>query len=255
MTNTNTTRLADGWILANRYPAATVYTLSCTKAPIPTAYPAPTNHHSLYVPSLSSQTPFPDNYFDAIISRSVATVLKDDEWARLFFDCMRVLKPGGQIEMLSIDAHMSCEGPRLASWVEDNISCQLESQGISKQASDTVLDTMEIVGLENIRRARIALPASPPKAIAKVAPPPAQLNSSMPTPQEMLDNTKMMAFLGRHFYQSLYGKFMHVDQGDQWFWSHKEIRDECDHYKTKMILTIACAQKAGLESHEDEYSD
>ncbi|EMD61844.1 hypothetical protein COCSADRAFT_162380 [Bipolaris sorokiniana ND90Pr] len=247
--------IADGWMLANRYPAATVYTLSSTQASPPAAYPAPMNHHSLYVPSLASQSPFPDNYFDAIISRSVTTALRNDEWARMFFDCMRVLKPGGQIEILSVDAHMSCEGPKMASWVDENLSARLESFDISKQASDTVLDTMEIVGLENIRRARIALPAQPPKGMPRSAPAPPLTNAGAPTPQDMLDNTKMMAFLGRHFYQTLYGRFMHLDQGDEWFWVHKELRDECDHYKTKMILTIACAQKANPVSHDNDYSD
>ncbi|KNG49205.1 hypothetical protein TW65_04186 [Stemphylium lycopersici] len=221
--------IADGWILANRYPTATIYTLSSKKAPPATAYPAPLNHHSLYVPSLSSPTPFPDNYFDAIISRSIATVLRNDEWARSFFDCMRVLKPGGQIEILSVDAHMSREGPKMSSWVDEHLSCRLESNGVSKQASDTVLDTMEIVGLDNIRRARIALPAQPPRAIAKTAPAPSHTFGaaiSTPTPQDTLDNTKMMAFLGRHFYQDLYGKFMHTEQGDEWFWALKDIRDE-----------------------------
>lgn len=234
----------------------TVYTLSSTQTPPPASYPAPLNHHSLYLASLSSQSPFPDNYFDAIISRSVATVLRNDEWARLFFDCMRVLKPGGQIEIFSVDAHMSCEGPKMSSWVDEHLACRLESSGISKQASDTVLDTMEIVGLENIRRARIALPAQPPKAMVRPAPAPSNASIRMPTPQETFESSKMMAFLGRHFYQDLYGKFVHTSQGEEWFWGHKDIRDECEHYKTKMILTIACAQKASTVAYDKEgFSD
>lgn len=246
-------------MLAARYPAATVYTLSSMKSSnLPTSYPAPLNHHSLYVPSLSSATPFPDGYFDAIISRSIATVLRNDEWARSFFDCMRVLKPGGQIEILSVDAHMSCEGPKLSSWVDEHISCRLEAHGLSKQASDTVLDTMEIVGLENIRRARVALPAHSPKAMPKLAPPPSHTYGAAippPTPQDTLDTSKMMAFLGRHFYQDLYNKFMHVSQGEEWFWSRKDIKDECARYKTKMVLSIACAQKPTETAVNESYLD
>jgi hypothetical protein len=234
-------------MLAARYPAATVYTLSSMKSSNPpTSYPAPLNHHSLYVPSLSSATPFPDNYFDAIVSRSIATVLRNDDWARCFFDCMRVLKPGGQIEILSVDAHMSCEGPRLSSWVDEHLSCRLEAQDLSKQASDTVLDTMEIVGLENIRRARVALPAHSPKTIARPAPGPSHTFGtamSPPTPQDSLDTSKMMTFLGRHFYQALHSGMLQIQQGEDWFWNHKELRDECERYKTKMVLTIACAMK------------
>jgi SAM-dependent methyltransferase len=234
-------------MLATRYPAATVYTLSSMKSSNPpTSYPAPLNHHSLYVPSLSSATPFPDSYFDAIISRTVSTILRNDEWARCFFDCMRTLKPGGQVEILTLDCHMSCEGPKLASWVDEHISCRLENEGLSMQASDTVLDTMEIVGLENIRRARVALPAHSPKAIARPAPQPSHtFGAAIPASaqQDSLDASRMMSFLGRHFYQDLHGSFLHVRQGEEWFWSRKDIREECERYKTKMVLTIACAMK------------
>jgi len=252
------TAAADGWMLAHHYPAVTVYTLSTTKTQPATTYPAPLNHHTLYIPSLASPTPFPDNYFDAVISRSVATVLRNDDWARSFFDCMRVLKPGGQIEILSVDAHMSCEGPKLSSWVDEHLSCRLEAHGVSKQASDTVLDTMEIVGFDNIRRARIALPAHPPKVAAKVAPSASHTFGAAipaPTPQDTLDTTKMMAFLGRHFYQDLYSRFIDVRQGDEWFWSDKEIRAECDLYKTKTVLTIACGQKSTNMCHTGSYLD
>lgn len=249
--------LADGWVLATRYPAATVYTLSSKKSSTsPTAYPAPLNHHSLYVPSLSSATPFPDGYFDAIITRSVATVFRNDEWARSFFDCMRVLKPGGQIEVLSIDAHLSCEGPRLTSWVDEHLSCRLEAYGLSKQASDTVLDTMEIVGLENIRRARVALPAHSPKAVPRAAPPPSHtFGNQLPAPsaQDTTDTLRMMAFLGRHFYQDLYSKFLHAAEGEEWFWARKDIKEECERYKTKMVLTIACAQKPAVSPGSESY--
>ncbi|KAH3915439.1 hypothetical protein HBI56_166480 [Parastagonospora nodorum] len=239
--------LADGWMLATRYPAATVYTLSSMKsASPPTSYPAPLNHHSLYVPSISSATPFPDGYFDAVISRTVSTVLRNEEWARCFFDCMRTLKPGGQLDILTLDCHMSCEGPKLSAWVDDHISTRLEEEGLSMQASDTVLDTMEIVGLDNIRRARIALPAYSPRTMARPAPQPSHtFSATIPpiTSQDSADASRMMSLLGRHFYQDLHGKFLHARQGEEWFWSRKDLREECERHKTKMVLTIACATK------------
>ena len=227
-------------MLATRYPAATVYTTSSmTSFDTPTSYPAPLNHHSLYVPSLSSAMPFPDGYFDAVVSRSVSTVLRNDEWAQSFFDYKRVLKPGGQVEILSVDAHLSSEGRRLASWVDEHIVGKLEAHGLSKLPSDTLLDTMEIVGLENIRRARVALPVGlgMPKARTNGALPPAS------APQDMADTSRMMALLGRHFYQDLYSKMMQLGQSEEWFWSRKDIRDECERHQTKMALTIACALK------------
>jgi SAM-dependent methyltransferase len=246
--------LADGWVLATRYPAVTVYTLSSTNtSSLPTSHPAPLNHHSLFSPSISSAMPFPDNYFDVVVSRFVSTSLRNDEWARSFFDCMRVLKPGGSIEILSVDAHMNGEGPQLQNWVDEHITCRLEAHNISMVPSESVLDTMEIVGLENIRRARVALPAylGSPKAVARAAP----SNNGLPTPspQDVVDASRMMAYLGRHFYQDLYGKFVRLSQGEEWFWSRKDIQDECEKYQTKMVLTIACAQKPGAISGGESY--
>lgn len=251
--------LADGWMLATRYPTTTVYTISSMKSSKPpTSYPAPLNHHSLYLPSVSSASPFPNDYFDAIVSRSVGTILRNDEWARSFFDCMRTLKPGGQIEIMSIDAHMTSEGPQLTVWVDEHLTCRLEAHGLSRQASDTVLDTMEIVGLENIRRARVALPAHSPKVPPKAMPPPSHtFGAAMPTPspQDTMDTSRMMAFLGRHFYQDLFSTFMHTSRGEEWFWTRKDLRDECQRYSTKMVLTIACALKPALSPNSESYLD
>jgi SAM-dependent methyltransferase len=210
----------------------------------PTSYPAPLNHHSLYVPSLSSPMPFPDGYFDVIVSRSVSTVLRNDQWARFFFDCRRVLKPGGQLEILSVDAHLNSEGQRMSSWVDNHIVNRLEAHSLSKLPSDTVLDTMEIVNLENIRRARVALPTS--LSASKV---PNAASSS----QDAIDASRMMSFLGRHFYQDLYGKMMRSQPGAEWFWSHPDIQNECERHQTKMVLTIACAHKPLASSPGENY--
>ncbi|KAF3047610.1 hypothetical protein E8E12_010821 [Didymella heteroderae] len=246
--------LADGWVLATRYPAATVYTLSSANTSnLPTSHPAPLNHHSLFSPAISSAMPFPDNYFDVVVSRFVSTSLRNDEWARSFFDCMRVLKPGGSIEILSVDAHMNGEGPQLQNWVDEHITCRLEAHNISMVPSESVLDTMEIVGLENIRRARVALPAylGSPKAVARAAP--SSNGLPTPSPQDVVDASRMMAYLGRHFYQDLYGKFVRLSRGEEWFWNRKDIRDECEKFQTKMVITIACAQKPGAAVNHESY--
>lgn len=202
--------------------------------------------------------PFPDNYFDAIVSRSIATTLRNDDWARSFFDYMRVLKPGGQIEIISVDAHMSYEGPKLSSWVEKHVSSRLGAHDLSRQASDTVLDTMEIVGLEKVRRARVALPVHSPKAMIKPAPSSSHTSGTTvlaPYGQESNDSSIMMALLGRHFYQDIYGKLMSKGHNDGWFWTDRNIKDECEQYMTKMVLHIACAQKPALDVKGGSYLD
>lgn len=159
--------------------------------------------------------------------------------------------------MLSIDPHLSCEGPKLSAWVDEHLTCRLEAHGQSMQASETVLDTMETVGLENIRHARVALPAHSLKTTVRPAPPSSHTSgAAMPSPtsQDTVDAGRMMSFLGRHFYQDMHGPFLHVREGEEWFWARRDIRDECERYKTKMVLTITCAQKAN-RSNSESYLD
>jgi hypothetical protein len=165
-------------------------------------------------------------------------MLSNDEWTPCFFDSVRVLKPGGQMEVLSLDAHISREGRKLSTWVDQHMTTRLEAQDLSMQPSDTVLDTMDTVGLENIRRARVALPAH-------VAPP--------TSTRETVDTNRMMTLLGNHFYQELYGRFLDARQGEEWWWERKDIREECDRQQAKMVLTITCARKSTLDVHRQSF--
>ena len=192
--------------------------------------------------------PFPDEYFDAIVSRSVSTLLHNDQWTHAFSDFKRILKSGGQVEILSIDAHPSNEGPKLSSWVDEHIVSKLEEQSMSKQPSETLLDTMEIVGLEHIRRAKVAIPEGHGASRARA-------HGITPPPPDMADSIKMMAYLGRHFYQDLYGQAMGDEQNREWFWSRKDIQNECERHQTKIILTIACAQKPADPAFVESYLD
>ncbi|KAF2762911.1 hypothetical protein EJ05DRAFT_481783 [Pseudovirgaria hyperparasitica] len=217
--------LADGWTLAARYPACTVYSVSSTNTSVlPTTYPAPLNHHSLYVPSVASPLPFPDCYFDAVLSRSLASSLDNIDCARVFHDCTRVLKPGARFEILSLDPYFNRQGPALRAWADTHLVARLEAHGKSMMPSDTVVDTMGIVGLHDVKRVRIALPAHLADAP---------------------ESTRLLTLLGRHMVQDLYGRFLRVYAGEQWFWNVPggEIERECERLQTKMVLTISCGTK------------
>jgi hypothetical protein len=106
------------------------------------------------------------------------------------------------------------------------------------QLSDAVLDTMDTVGLENIRRARVALPEH-------TAP-----STSM---RDTIETTRMMTLLGRHFYQDLYGRLLQAGQSEEWFWERKDIREECNRQQAKMVLTITCARKPSAAVHKQSF--
>src|SRR5438309_7182289 len=69
--------VADGWVLAAKYPNVTVYSVSSQDiSNPPCAWPAPLNHHPLYLHRRNSTLPFPDNYFDVISTKSFSAILK-----------------------------------------------------------------------------------------------------------------------------------------------------------------------------------
>ena len=126
----------------------------------------------------------------------------------------------------------------LSAWADHYTTDRLEAQGLRMQPSDTVLDTMDIVGLEDIRRARVALPAhAAPSASTK----------------DIIETSRMMMLLGRHFYQDLYARFLHVGQGEEWFWERKDIREECNRQQAKMVLTITRAQKPSVTMNRQSF--
>lgn len=166
-------------------------------------------------------------------------LLRIGEWATAFRDCMRVLKPRGHLEILSLDPQMNKQGSALTKWVDGHIITRLEAHDMHVLPSEAVLKAMDAAGLRGIRRARIALPTTLPKAKATVS-----------EPRDMADTNRMMALLGRHLYQDLYGTFLQQQQRDEtFFWAQKEIRVECERLQTKMILVIACGQKPELPSN------
>jgi SAM-dependent methyltransferase len=213
--------VADGWVLAARYPGVTVFTISSQNANNGMAGPAPTNHHSLYLPSPSSTMPFPDCYFDAIISRSLPSMLRKKDLNKTFSECMRCLKPGARIEFHTLDPYLASQGPATKSWIDEQLIAELRAGGKCRSPSTATIDAMSNAGLQNIKQARVALPA-----VAS--------GSS--------NEAKLLTNLGHYLYQDLYCNLVRF-QGEGWFWDSRQVAEECKALQTQMVITIACSQK------------
>lgn len=171
-------------------------------------------------------------------------LLRIGEWATVFQDCMRVLKPRGHMEILSLDPQMTKQGSALMKWVNDHTVMRLEAHGMHVLPSEAVLREMDAAGLQGIRRARIGLPTTLPRAKATTS-----------EPREIADTDRMMGLLGRHLYQDLYGTILQLKREESFFWDQKEIRLECERLQTKMILVIACGQKPALPVNLEGFLD
>ncbi|KAG0173245.1 hypothetical protein DFQ28_010262 [Apophysomyces sp. BC1034] len=98
--------------------------------------------------------PFPDNSFDLIIQRLVTASYTLSDWKRVLKELMRVLKPGGYIQLVEIDylSHQlgpkGCEATRQKLHTEPRIGLHL-------------VDLLKAVGLENVDSRLVSLPLGP----------------------------------------------------------------------------------------------
>ncbi|CAG8593890.1 9251_t:CDS:2 [Ambispora leptoticha] len=73
---------------------------------------------------------YPDSHFDFIYLRHLAVALTDEQWQKtVMIELVRILKPGGMIEIMESDVHWSKEGPILQNFMRIYIE-DLGSRGI-----------------------------------------------------------------------------------------------------------------------------
>ncbi|EWC46192.1 hypothetical protein DRE_04570 [Drechslerella stenobrocha 248] len=228
---------ADGWFLAAKYPNVTVYSVSSQDISNPACqWSTPLNHHALYIPQPNSPLPFPDNYFDVISTKSFPGVLQFSDWIPLLKECNRILRPGGWIELQIVDPALTKQGDLLREWLDTRIIHEMIEENFSIKPSDDVLGFLQETGFDNVKRSRIALPASFNPKLKNIA------RGQGPDP----DAARVMVLVGRHFYEELYRSFnpmMNGAGGNQIWWQNKAIKHECEALNTCFGLTFAFAQK------------
>jgi len=115
------------WSAAQNWPRVKIFTVqtkehaqlssqwpvSCNSSPV--LPETPTNHHVVNVPELW-HLPFRSNFFDVISARTLHMFLRScpvpevpsiDEWDLTLKECLRVLKPGGVLDFIVLDSHVS----------------------------------------------------------------------------------------------------------------------------------------------------
>ncbi|KAK6528900.1 hypothetical protein TWF694_004129 [Orbilia ellipsospora] len=228
---------ADGWVLAAKYPNVTVYSVSSQDISNPPCqWSAPLNHHALFTPQPNSPLPFPDNYFDVISTKSFPSILRLSEWVPILRECNRVLRPGGWIELQIVDPVLTKQGELLKDWLETRIICEMLEDNYGIKPSDDVLNFLQETGFDNVKRSRIALPASFNPKLKNFPP------GQGPDP----DAARVMVLVGRHFYEELYKGFNPIMGGpgsDHMWWQNRAIRHECEALNTCFGLTFAFGQK------------
>jgi SAM-dependent methyltransferase len=153
------------WHCAHKWPNVKVYTVVSKSQTSTTHLQGPPNHRQVSVPHVW-QLPFRDAHFDVISARNLHAMLRHepvpgqtqiDEYDLCLKECMRVLKPGGYLEYLVMDASIAHAGP-LGSAMSVEFGFNLKTRGYDAVPTKVFLRRLRKSGFVGLKRAWMFLP-------------------------------------------------------------------------------------------------
>lgn len=252
------------------YPNATVYNLTPSPANYPTSpaggQPSPSNsidnlnnHHQIHHASFASPFPFPSGFFTVVTFRFLPCT-SDALWPFIISQCMRVLKPGGYLELSVLDIDMVNMGPRTKR-TTDEIKVNLRkhqsgngSDWHKKTPSEKALRLMAKRGFTDITRCRVGLPTvgnvdgsreeqASMQQILKEGNSPDEVDMGS---AEGIN--RVVSKVGRWWYGKCFENIGEDVQGEilryrKTLWEDKTLLRECEKKKTNFRMLISFARK------------
>ena len=264
------------WV-ALTYPTANVYSLgppSSAAASWPgMSQTPPPNLRLMSHSSISTAFPFPKGFFTCVVFRfPVGT--SDAAYHACIFECKRVLRPGGHLEVATLDLDLMNMGARARTVVRGlKTRMQAHDPDISlRNLSDSLVRLIGRRGFEEVQRCVVGVPAAgriprsqdisscssdnsayhsgalPRKRRSSVK----ELNfadllgdarDSQPESNRGSDEgiTKMVAKVGRWWYESCYER--PLLGSDKSIWADHRLLRECEKQGTSFRMLICYAQK------------
>ncbi|KAF2225026.1 hypothetical protein BDZ85DRAFT_87407 [Elsinoe ampelina] len=256
------------------YSNATFYNLeiTTTDAKSSTRGQDLTNYRNVRHSSIGSPFPFPRGFFTAVIFRfPVATT--DKALHACIFECKRVLRPGGFLELSVLDLDMMNMGTKARRALRSlKVDMHTRNDQISlRNLGDTMLTMVGRRGFDNIQRCIVGIPVAgriprsqdmssdssgrsslqaaisahekgekrQTKDFAGIL---YSQQSSSPTKARDNDEgiTKMVAKVGRWWYSTCYGT---VAGSEDTIWEQSGLLRECEKQGTAFRLLLCYAQK------------
>ncbi|KAI9024345.1 S-adenosyl-L-methionine-dependent methyltransferase [Phycomyces nitens] len=101
--------------------------------------------------------PFPDNTFDLVHQRDVATVVPAKDWPNLVKELQRVLKPGGRLQLVEYDILFKNPGPVLAL-VNEWYKIAASTIGVDPHYVRSMEPLLQNTGFEDIKETVFSIP-------------------------------------------------------------------------------------------------
>ena len=263
------------YYVALSYPAATVYNLGPLSVNGSSAWPGvnqkpPPNHRHITHAAVSAAFPFPKGFFTAVVFRfPLATT--DQAYHACIFECKRVLRPGGYLEVAVLDLDLMNMGNKARKAVRDlKTRMQYSDQNVSlRNLSDLLVRQIGRRGFEEVQRCIVGVPAAGRIPGSQDMSTVSSDSSGKPTWlredsngqefsfKDLLDDartsqfgpgkndegiTKMVAKVGRWWYSTCYEKTI-LQTDHRSIWNDHTILRECEKQGTSFRLLICYAQK------------
>lgn len=264
--------------VALSYPHASVYSLGPDASSGATSWPdinqrPPPNHRQIPHCAISAAFPFPKGFFTAVVFRfPIATT--ESAYHACMFECKRVLKPGGHLEVAVLDLDLMNMGARARSLVRGlKTRMQQHDQTVSlRNLSDVLVRLIGRRGFEEVQRCIVGVPAAGripgSQDVSSVSSgssgkqPTSHRQKHQRTEKEvcfadLLEDardsqiepnpgndegiTKMVAKVGRWWYSTCYET--PLLRADKSIWDDQALLRECEKQGTSFRLLICYAQK------------
>ena len=245
----------DDWSFycAETYEDAGIFNLSPTPSrpqAQTSALQLPTNHRQIHHTNLGNRFPFPPGFFSAVVLRFPA-VTSESAYLNATTECMRVLRPGGYLEMIVLDLDMFNMGNKARKALRElKLRMQVASPGVSlKPLSDYLQKMVKRSGFDNLNRCVVNVPVAGPVNTSRSG----SFDGNSKSLEDLRKESsgkgdgglaKSLPTVGRWWFTRCYETVsMPYDDMERSIWNDKALLDECEKRETGFKLLLCYAQK------------
>jgi SAM-dependent methyltransferase len=259
---------AESWLQAATSHTSKIHCLLLSEAPgLTLQWNSRPNMETKYwvdIPTL----PYKDSCMDLISSRLIPLLLRSSQWPVFVQECVRVLRPGGVLEVTILDPMPRNCGPLLRLWTAKNLVLGLETRFlVTHPAMIIPLQLDDVSGFGRLDSMTFAYSATADEETHELRLTSKEMVDPHPQSDEAnrrsrRDLQRLRTAVGRYFYQALYNDLVpEVSQRltrdselepqesiRRWWWKDPAIVEECKKQGTVFeMVTYKCRKEEPVQ--------